>query len=123
MKEQEIEPKQLISLSTLIETIKDDLLENPSKNSLFYIEGIEITAEVITTKSHTVEGKLDVSILSFGVNGNIDRHVEKEQTQLVKIKLAPLLSKEEFLKNLPNEEKKDLFNLTRKTTYRNGGDF
>ena len=106
------EQPELISLADLIEQVKNDLLTNPATHPAFYIDGIEIAAQVVASRSKSEGGKagvgLNLSVLGFKADAGINSQtaLASEMTQTVTIKLSPLLSKEDYLAQL-NDAGKD----------------
>jgi hypothetical protein len=102
---------ELISLSELIEQIKQDLLATPAADPtspLFMVDGVEITAQVVVKRERAEGGKagLKLSVLGFGADAGVDTKttVGAQLTQTLSIKLSPLLNKTDYLESLSREE-------------------
>lgn len=103
---------ELISLSELIEQIKQDLLAKPvgdATSPLFMVDGVEITAQVVVKREKAEGGKagLKLSVLGFGADAGVDTKttVGAQLTQTLSIKLSPLLDKADYLDSLSPEER------------------
>jgi len=107
------EQYELISLAELIDQIKADLLaprENP--DPAFYIDGIEVTAQVVATRNRTEGGKagIGLSVLGVKADAGVDTHgsLGGQATQTVTIKLSPLISREQHWQRLDKAARKKL---------------
>jgi hypothetical protein len=103
---------ELISLSELIEQIKQDLLAEPAADAtppLFVVDGVEITAQVVVKREKAEGGKagLALSVLGFGADAGVDTktRVGAELTQTLSIKLSPLFNKGDYLARLQPEQR------------------
>jgi hypothetical protein len=101
------EQLELISLAEVIEQIKTDLLTNPAgANPAFFIDGVEVTAQVVAHREKAEGNKAGVGIglavLGFKANAGVDTKTTlgNQSTQTVTIKLSPLLTKESYLASL-----------------------
>ncbi len=124
-----IESVELISLSELIEQIKADLMLGASaegaRDPLFFVEGVEVTAQVVARREKGEGGKagLSLSVLGFKADAGVDSKttVGNQLTQTVSIKLTPLLSKEEYLRRLTPEQQARMEETAAKAVVRGGG--
>ncbi|WP_133512477.1 trypco2 family protein [Candidatus Thiosymbion oneisti] len=98
---------ELISLAELIEQIKTDLLTNAvSDNPAFFIDGIEVTAQVVARRDRAKGGKastgINLAVLGLRADAGLDikTALGSQLTQTVTIKLSPLLTKDESLGHL-----------------------
>jgi hypothetical protein len=119
------EQYELISLAELIDQIKADLLaprENP--DPAFYIDGIEVTAQVVATRNQTEGGKagIGLSVLGLKADAGVDTHssLGGQATQTVTIKLSPLLSREDYLKQLGDDERGRIEQIAARVVTRGG---
>lgn len=108
------EQPELISLADLIEQVKNDLLANPTANPALFVDGIDITAQVVVSRSRSEGGKagvgLNLSVLGFKADAGLNSQTTlgSERTQTVTIKLSPLLDKAGYLAQLSKAEKSKL---------------
>ena len=87
----------LISLADVIQQLKADL-KPIQDDPLFYLDSIEIEAQVVVSREHG--GDIKLSVLNFlGAEANA-KH-EAAYTQSIKINLSPIFSKEELKNALP----------------------
>lgn len=98
---------ELISLSELIEQVKEDLLSKVQTESketpLLFMEEIEVSAQVVAKREKGEGGKAGLSLAVFGLGAeaevNTETSIGHELTQTVRIKLTPLYGKEEYLRD------------------------
>jgi len=120
------EPYELISLSDLIEQIKADLLA-PGRNSdpAFYIDGIEVAAQVVATRNKTEGGKagIGLSVLGLKADAGLDSHstLGSQLTQTVTIKLSPLFDREEYMQRLDSDAHDEVEQVMRQSVVRGAG--
>lgn len=92
--------EQDIGLQELIEQVKRELLApNPAARArdpypLFVIDSIEL--EIAVKVSRSGNDSIKLTVLDFAEVG-VDRSLGQEQGHVVKVKLLPLLSREEIL--------------------------
>lgn len=108
----------LISLADFIQQIKQDLAENQVEDPVFYIDGIEIEAQVVASKEENGNAGLKLSILNFAVNAGVASKSSQVQTQTLKISLSPIMSKEELKDKLSDEDMEKVTEKTRNTVFR-----
>lgn len=118
---------ELISLADLIDQVKADLLaKGASDNPAFFVEGVEIAAQVVASRADTEGGKaglgINLAVLGFKADAGIDTKtaVSSQSTQTVTIKLVPLLSREEYLAGLDEAERKQLKEKSSRIVTRGG---
>jgi hypothetical protein len=106
------EPYELISLSELIEQIKRDLMANRQSDPALYIDGIEVSAQVVATRNKTEGGNagIGLAVLGLKADAGLDSHstLGSQLTQTVTIKLSPLLSREEIVRQLDPDARKEV---------------
>ena len=119
---------ELISLAELIEQIKTDLLDRVgargARDPLFFVDAVEITAQVVVRRDKAEGGKagLSLAVLGLKADAGIDTKttVGSQLTQGITIKLSPLLSKEDFLAGLAPEQRQGLDEAAAKAIVRGG---
>lgn len=88
-----------IGLAELIQQVKQELLTTypNSKNDtpIFSVDSVELELQVTVKKDG--KGGVKVNVLSFG-GGELSGGVSRDDVQKVKVKLSPLLTKEQILK-------------------------
>ncbi len=106
------EQLELISLADLIEQIKTDLLtKGAGNNPAFFIDGVEIAAQVVARREKAEGGKaglgISLAVLGLRADAGVDTKTTlgSQLTQTVTIKLSPLLSKEHYLAQLGDAER------------------
>jgi hypothetical protein len=103
---------QPISLSEFIFQVKKDLLDKQlSKDDpvpLFAIDEIEVEVGVTATREAEGNAGLNLTILGVGLEAGGKGTVGKENAQTVRVKLSPLLSKEELFEQLPDSVKQEI---------------
>jgi hypothetical protein len=106
------EQLELISLADLIEQIKTDLLtKGVGNNPAFFIDGVEIAAQVVARREKAEGGKaglgISLAVLGLRADAGVDTKTTlgSQLTQTVTIKLSPLLSKEHYLAQLGDAER------------------
>jgi len=106
------EQLELISLADLIEQIKTDLLtKGAGANPAFFIDGVEIAAQVVARREKAEGGKaglgISLAVLGLRADAGVDTKTTlgSQLTQTVTIKLSPLLSKEQYLAQLGDPER------------------
>ncbi|SEH05006.1 trypco2 family protein [Candidatus Venteria ishoeyi] len=119
------EKENLIDLSELIAQVKTDLLKEVKKNTedepLLFVDEIEVSAQVVASKTEGGKAGVKLSVLNFGVDGGVHTQSKQQQTHTIKIKLSPLVSKQEYLTSLTEEEKKQHLETAKQATVRSGG--
>lgn len=90
-----------IPLSKLIDHVRDELMTppDPSQKPILYVEEIEL--EVGVTYSYTADAGLKVNVVFFEMGGEGGQ--AKENVHTVRLKLTPLLSKEDVLEQLKQD--------------------
>lgn len=86
--------RQDISLQTLIQKVKDELLAPTGgpDHPIFFVDKVELDLQVAITKEKG--GGLNISVLQFaGIE--LGGGTTREQGQNVKVTLSPILSREE----------------------------
>ena len=122
------EQPELISLAELIEQVKSDLLNNPASKPAFYIDGIEIAAQVVVSRNKTEGGKagvgLNLSVIGFKADAGITTQTTlgSEMTQSVTIKLSPLMDKADYLASLTLAQRTEIKQQVRQGVVRGSGD-
>lgn len=116
---------ELISLSDLIAQVKADLLTSKNKpDPAFYIDGIEIAAQVVATTNKIEGGKagIGLSVLGLKADAGIDTHTSlgSQLTQTVTIKLSSLLSREQYLEQVDEDERNKIKETAAKVLTRGG---
>jgi hypothetical protein len=119
---------EMISLSELIEQIKADLLApvdpNSERNPLFFIDAVEVTAQVVVQRNEAEGGKagLSLAVLGLKADAGIDSKttVGSELTQGITIKLSPLLGKADYLARLAPEQRQGLDEAAARAIVRGG---
>ena len=100
--------KQPILLSEFIFQVKQDLLDKQFSAEdpvpLFAIDEIEIEVGVTATREAEGNTGLNLTIFGIGLEAGGTGTVGKENAQTVRIKLTPLLTKEEWLSTLSPEQ-------------------
>jgi hypothetical protein len=117
---------ELISLSELIAKVKSDLLSQVTlageDNPMLFVDGIEITAQVVAKREKGEGGKagLSLSVLGFGTSAGIDTKttVASQLTQAVTIKLSPLIGKAEYVEGLEPAEKSKVLGIVKQALVR-----
>ena len=105
------EQLELISLAELIERIKTDLLTTAGDRPAFFIDGVEVTAQVVARRDRAEGGKagvgISLAVLGLKADAGLDTRTTlgSQLTQGVTIRLSPLLSKEEYLAGLEAGER------------------
>jgi len=105
------EQPELISLADLIDQIKSDLRRGERSDPALFIDGIEVTAQVVVSRNKTEGGKtgvgLNLSVIGFKADAGINTQTAlgSEMTQSVTIKLSPLLDKADYLAQLDETER------------------
>jgi hypothetical protein len=106
------EQVELISLADLIEQVKTDLLsKRAGDNPAFFVDGVEVAAQVVVRRDKAEGGKagLGISLAVLGLKADAGIATKttlgSQLTQTVTIKLSPLLSKEEYLGQLGADER------------------
>ncbi len=97
---------ELISLSDLIAQVKSDLLSRPlvgdTEDPLYYLDSIELTAQVVASRTIDKGGNAGVSLSVLGFSAEVGGEVKSagfaENTQTVRLTLSPLVDKAEFVK-------------------------
>lgn len=88
-----------IGLAELIEQVKRELLTTyPQKENdtpIFVVDSVELELQITVKKDG--KGGVKVNVLAFG-GVDASTGVSRDDVQKVKVKLSPLLSKEEILK-------------------------
>jgi hypothetical protein len=122
---------QTIGLAEYIEKVKQDLLNeqylSKDKTALLAIEEIEIELTVVATKegggSGKVSFKLGVPLTGeFGVEAGGEGKLTRENAQTLRVKLAPLITKEQILAKMTPAEKKTIEDIAVKYIARGGDD-
>jgi len=121
---------ELVSLSELIDKVKSDLLAQvkPEREDtpLLFVDGVEITAQVLAKREKGEGGKagLSLSVLGFGANAGIDTKttIARELTQTVTIKLSPLLGKAEYVEGLGPKDRSEMLRMANKALIRGQDD-
>jgi hypothetical protein len=101
---------ELISLAELIEQVKADLLASaPTAPAVFFIDGVEVTAQVLAQRQRMEGGKagLRLSVLGAKAEAGVDSHttVAADRIQTVKVHLTPLIDKAEAMTRLAEDER------------------
>jgi hypothetical protein len=101
---------ELISLADLIDQIKTDLLDKrPTGTPAFFIDAVEVTAQVVVSRKRSEGGDagvgLNLSVLGFKAEASIDTRsdIGSQMTQQVTIKLSPLVEKADYKQGLVAE--------------------
>jgi hypothetical protein len=102
---------ELISLADLIAEVKADLLSRPLLADLdaplYYLQDIELTAQVVASRTRDSGGKGGIKLSVLGVSADAGvqtKSVDFAQTiQTVRIKLSPLVDREEYVKQQTQE--------------------
>ncbi|MCP4699477.1 MAG: hypothetical protein GY862_21915 [Gammaproteobacteria bacterium] len=113
------QPRKLIALSELIAQVKEDLLSEVKNNSehgpLLFVDEIEVAAQVVANQEEGGEAGVKLSVLNFfAADAKVKSQTGNEHMHTVKIKLSPLVSKQEYLQSLNDEEKKQLMETAKK---------
>ena len=102
-----------IGLAEFIRQVKLDLLANQlgqdDPAALFAVSEVEIEVGVTATRQGEggIKGGLDLSIIGLGgLEFNAGGSISRENAQIVRIKLAPLLTKEQLWQTLKPDEQK-----------------
>jgi len=109
-----------IGLSKLIEEVRQELLPDESKPEvvpLLYVDSIELELNVTVKKESN--GKFKIYVVDLGGKASIDKG------QIIKVKLSPLLSKEQILEDFKaNQTKKSkaIIDLSEKSVVKGGND-
>jgi len=109
-----------IGLSELIEKVRQELLPDESKPEvvpLLYVDSIELELNVTVKKEGSVGVK--IYVVNLGGKASIDNG------QIIKVKLSPLLSKEQILEDFQaNQTKKSkaMIDLSEKSVVKGGND-
>jgi hypothetical protein len=99
-----------IGLSELIEKVRQELLPDPNKEEkvpLLYVDSIEL--ELNVTVKQEANGSLKICVVDLGGKASIDKG------QIIKVKLSPLLGKEEILENYKVNQPKKYAALVRRS--------
>ena len=120
----------LISLSERIAKVKSDLLARVTSEGeerpLPFVDGIEITAQVVAKREKGEDGKagLSLSVLGFGADAGVDAKttVARALARKVTVKLSPLLTRAEFAQALSAEERAKVLGIVRRGAVRGGDD-
>lgn len=99
-----------IGLKELILKVKEDLLEPDDSQPLFVVGPVEL--EITFTVERNAQGGVDFQVVQGGVEKS------RTEAQKVKVRLDPLLSREEALQNLTPMQKRQLL----KALQRNAAD-
>ncbi len=113
--------EELISLADFIQQIKMDLAKQQSNDeAVFYIDGIEIEAQVVATKEQSSKADvgLKLSILNFGAGAGIADKTAQVHTQKLKVSLSPIMGKDELKAQLAPEDIEKITEQARKTVFR-----
>lgn len=91
-----------VTLQSLIEQVKKDLLQGGPEYPLFFVEKVELELQV--TASANSDGGVEISLLNIGgVKAGEGRTSERGHT--IRITLAPILSREEQRGLLAKDER------------------
>lgn len=116
------EDSQLIGLADFIQQLKADLAPREEQDEpLFYIDSIELEAQIVASQEQTGKAGLKLSILNFGADAGVGTKNAETHTQKLKISLSPILSKEELKGTLSEEEKQRMESSARQRVMRGGG--
>jgi hypothetical protein len=117
----EIEPTtDDIGLSKLIEKVREELLPDPNKPEvvpLLYVDSIELELNVTVKKEGSSGFK--IYVVDLGGKASIDKG------QIIKVKLSPLLSKEQILEDFKanqTKKSKSMIDLSEKSVVKGGND-
>jgi len=104
---------QDISLQTLIEKVKDELLAPTGGPGypVFFVDKVELELQVAVT--HEKEGGLKISVLQLG-SVEAGGTVTRERGHTIKVTLSPILSREEQ-RNLLEKDHRMLEGVQRAT--------
>jgi Trypsin-co-occurring domain 2 len=114
-----------IGLAELIQQVKQELLttypNSENDTPTFSVDSVELELQVTVKKDG--KGGVKVNVLSFG-EGELSGGVSRDDVQKVKVKLLPLLSKEQILKAYykENPEKWQQFLETTVNAFTKGSD-
>jgi hypothetical protein len=105
---------QNIGISELIEQVEAELLAKAKITALF-VESVELELQVTVKKEGKAGIKIDV--ISFG-GAEVGGGLGQDNIQKIKIKLSPLLDKEEIKKTLAQEELSGIRESCKKKIFR-----
>ena len=109
-----------IGLSKLIEEVRQELLPDESKPEvvpLLYVDSIELELNVTVKKEGSSGFK--IYVVDLGGKASIDKG------QIIKVKLSPLLSKEQILEDFKanqTKKSKSMIYLSEKSVVKGGND-
>jgi hypothetical protein len=109
-----------IGLSEFIFQVKQDLLSKQFTDDdpvpFLMIDEVEVEVAVVATKEvgGGVNGKINLSILGLGeIGAEGGGKINKENAQTVRVKLSPIISKQELIDKLDPKQKKRIYELSR----------
>ena len=121
---------ELISLAELIEQVKLDLIAGaPAAPAAFFVDGVEVTAQVVARRQRAEGGRagLSLSVLGAKAEAGVDSQttVAADRIQTVKVHLTALIDKAEAMARLSDDERERVRDEAAQAVMRgsrNGGD-
>jgi hypothetical protein len=99
-----------LEVNELIKHIKKELSTPPDDDDIFFVE--EIQLEINFTVTGTVDGGFNLGVVT------VDSNVNEERIQKVTLKLMPIVSKEELLKKMPEDQRKSIVDQSARTLFK-----
>lgn len=117
-----------ISLSELINKVKQELASTDKKDPAFIVETVELELQVKVSKQIEVKGQgeakadLKISILSADLfklgeakgSAEASRKVNQENIHKIRVTLTPAILNDDFMDSLEPEEQEEIKQATRK---------